>query len=113
MEEVSANKPSSSDNQRYWQHHITSWQTSSLSQAAYCEQAGIDYKRFVYWRCKFRPTSQTGKQSNKKLLPVKISTATSPSYLRIRLVNQTIIEVPMVTPASQLALIIKAVGESE
>ena len=113
MEEVSTSKPSSSDNQRYWQHHVASWQTSSLSQATYCDQAGIDYKRFVYWRCKFRPASQTDKQSNKKLLPVKISTATSPSYLRIRLVNQTIIEVPTALPASQLAFIIKAVGEIE
>ena len=32
-----------------WQQHIKAWQTSGMSQAAYCKQHDLIYHRFGYW----------------------------------------------------------------
>lgn len=36
--------------QEVWQSHMDQWKQSKLSQEKYCEQAGINYHTFVYWR---------------------------------------------------------------
>jgi hypothetical protein len=41
-----------------WQHHITQWQTSGLSQADYCRQQSLRTKTFSYWKCKLLPGSE-------------------------------------------------------
>jgi hypothetical protein len=35
---------------QFWQDHITAWQSSGLSQAAYCKQHEIKFHNFAYWR---------------------------------------------------------------
>jgi hypothetical protein len=35
---------------QFWQNHITAWQSSSLSQAAYCKQHEIKFHNFACWR---------------------------------------------------------------
>lgn len=37
----------------HWRQHITDWQASGLSGAAYCQQHQLTYHCFVYWRSKF------------------------------------------------------------
>lgn len=32
----------------YWKDHSAAWKASNLTQHAYCEQAGISYRSFVY-----------------------------------------------------------------
>lgn len=54
------------DNQAYWQQHVTAWQASEQSGAAYCREHDLVYHRFCYWRQKFvssqraEPVSSTG-----------------------------------------------------
>jgi hypothetical protein len=38
--------------QRYWKKHITAWQDSGLSQAAYCRDHGLSIKVFGYHKRK-------------------------------------------------------------
>lgn len=47
----------------FWQQHIADWQSSGLSQAAYCDKHNLKLSTFTYWR---------GKQSKTrpKLMPV-------------------------------------------
>lgn len=35
-----------------WAEHIQQWQQSRLSGAAYCQQQGLTYHQFVYWKQK-------------------------------------------------------------
>ncbi|MFV0277207.1 MAG: IS66 family insertion sequence element accessory protein TnpA, partial [Parahaliea sp.] len=37
------------DHQNNWQQHITAWQASELSGAAFCREHGLTYHRFTYW----------------------------------------------------------------
>ena len=32
----------------FWKDHSSAWKLSGLTQQAYCEQAGIGYRHFVY-----------------------------------------------------------------
>ena len=66
--------------------HIKIWQASGLTQAAYCQQQGLNAKTFSRW---FK-TYQLSNQSPKPLLiPVEIKTtadtlpATEPIWLRL------------------------------
>jgi hypothetical protein len=43
---------------QFWQDHITAWQGSSLSQAAYCKQHEIKFHNFAYWRNRLSPRKE-------------------------------------------------------
>ena len=36
--------------QAYWSEQNTAWESSGLAQQTFCEQQGLVYKQFVYWR---------------------------------------------------------------
>ncbi|MFV0476259.1 MAG: IS66 family insertion sequence element accessory protein TnpA, partial [Parahaliea sp.] len=48
---------SSTDHPNNWQQHITTWQASALSGAAFCREHGLVYHRFTYWRQKLTAPS--------------------------------------------------------
>ncbi|WP_435808097.1 IS66 family insertion sequence element accessory protein TnpA, partial [Zhongshania aliphaticivorans] len=43
---------------QFWQDHITAWQGSGLSQAAYCKQHEIKFHNFAYWRNRLSPAKE-------------------------------------------------------
>ena len=45
---------SQSDLASYWQQKIEQWQSSNQSQKMFCQENGLSYHRFLYWRGKFR-----------------------------------------------------------
>lgn len=53
------------------QRHIAQWQSSSLSQAAYCKEHGIKPHIFSYYKKKFSSDSAVAKHSS-QLIPVKL-----------------------------------------
>lgn len=55
----------------YWEEHLNSWQESGLSQKAYCEKHGLNYKVFCKWKGRFK-VLPSGKSSI-KLVEVKSS----------------------------------------
>jgi len=40
----------------FWQSHIEAWQSSGLSQAAYCKESDLIIHRFGYWKRKLLDT---------------------------------------------------------
>ena len=38
----------------FWSAHWAAWQSSGLSQRAYCHQHGLSYSAFGYWRIRVR-----------------------------------------------------------
>lgn len=57
-------------NQAYWTEKNSLWESSELSQRKFCEQQGLSYRKFIYWRHLLN--EETGSPSKPKLL--KIST---------------------------------------
>ncbi|WP_444930505.1 IS66 family insertion sequence element accessory protein TnpA [Microbulbifer sp. SSSA002] len=49
----------------FWQEHITAWNSSDLSQTAYCQHHQLKLSTFTYWHNK-------QKKQRPKLMPVTI-----------------------------------------
>lgn len=45
--------------QQFWQQHLQAWQTSSLSQTAYCRQHELPLANFGYWRKRLSEATAT------------------------------------------------------
>ena len=62
--------------QRYQRDHIEFWQSSSLSQAAYCREHKLNSKTFGNWLRKYR-AEQLDSQVPAAMIPVNIKPAIS------------------------------------
>ena len=62
--------------QQYQQNHIEAWQTSGLSQAAYCRELKLNSKTFGNWLRIYR-TMQMDCQVPAAMIPVNIKPAAS------------------------------------
>jgi hypothetical protein len=60
----------------FWQEHITAWQSSGLSQTAYCQQHDLKLNTFTYWRNKLN-------QPRRKLMPVSLGALGQPVELAL------------------------------
>ncbi|TPE44600.1 IS66 family insertion sequence element accessory protein TnpB [Maribrevibacterium harenarium] len=88
-----------------WADHIEKWRASGVSIKAFCEQEGLVYHQFSYWRQKFSPAADSTTAS--KLVPVALATS-SPhtSDLEILLPNGVIIRGIDVTNVSLVPLLV-------
>lgn len=73
-----------------WAAHIEKWRSSGLSAKAFCEQEGLVYHQFGYWRQKFSSADDSPTES--KLVPVTLATPSKQtSDLEIVLPNGVVI----------------------
>jgi hypothetical protein len=63
----------SSNRQAYWSEQNSLWESSGLAQPKFCEQQGLIYKQFVYWRG--RLNKKTAKKAEPRLLKVSTTPA--------------------------------------
>ncbi len=73
--------------QTFWQHHISDWKKSSLTQTAYCKQHNIKLANFGYWRTRLNKSC-----SPKKLIPVQIE---PDAMIRLALPSGIRLETPL------------------
>jgi hypothetical protein len=54
-------KPSMSPTQKllFWQQHIRAWQSSHVSQSAYCRTHQLSRANFAYWRKRLAPVTRS------------------------------------------------------
>jgi hypothetical protein len=62
----------------HWQTHIEAWQSSGLSQAAYCRQHQLTYTTFSARLCEFRAQAKSLSLEQPVLLPIHVQTPASP-----------------------------------
>jgi hypothetical protein len=78
-----------SEDQQFWQIHLSAFASSGVSRRAYCRKHGVNYDRFTYWknRIEICPDNDKPTQASKKcsapspsaLLPVQLKSAIQPS----------------------------------
>jgi hypothetical protein len=56
----------------HWLNHITAWQSSGLSQAAYCRQYQLTYATFSARLCEFRAQAKSSLPAPPVLLPIQV-----------------------------------------
>jgi hypothetical protein len=62
----------------HWQTHIAAWQSSGLSQAAYCRQHQLTYTTFSARLCEFRAQAKSAPPVQPVLLPIHVQAQPSP-----------------------------------
>ncbi len=90
-----------------WLEHVKKWETSKLSQQAYCSQAGISYATFVYWRGQF--LLESGRTKARQFIPVEVKQTqpeTSQS-IKIKCVTGNIVSIPVSMGISEIAKLIR------
>lgn len=71
----------SQQRRKFWQTHIEQWQTSGLSQRAYCIQHDLIIHRFYDWRRRFKSSDN----NRVSFLPVSLTDGTSFNQLSVRI----------------------------
>lgn len=62
----------------HWKTHINAWQSSGLSQAAYCRQHQLTYTTFSARLCEFRAQAKSSPSAPPVLLPIHVQRHPSP-----------------------------------
>jgi hypothetical protein len=62
----------------HWLTRITAWQSSGLSQAAYCRQHQLTYPTFSARLCEFRAQAKLPPPVSPVLLPVQVQSPPIP-----------------------------------
>tara|TARA_B110001454_G_scaffold211758_1_gene227785 strand:+ start:242 stop:580 length:339 start_codon:yes stop_codon:yes gene_type:complete len=57
----------------YWSEQNQEWEMSGLGQQKFCEQRGLSYRKFIYWRGLLR----AGRKSDSKPKLLQVSTSTN------------------------------------
>jgi hypothetical protein len=65
-----------SSKQKFWQQHLHSWESSGLSQSAYCSKHNLSLTNFGYWRKRFKSDAPT------KIIPIVRETSVAGVQLR-------------------------------
>lgn len=81
-----------------WAGRLAAWESSGLSQAAWCREHGVSLASLGYWRRKL--AGDAG--SAPTVLPIRVAPAPVASTLEVRLPNGIVLRVPGVEPAALL-----------
>ena len=93
-----------------WIQHITSWQSSGLSQAGYCRQQGLNYKTFTVRLSAYRrgvKNAQGDGPSKTALIPVQVQAPLSTEAIRLITEQGHRVELPPSIGAAWLAELLR------
>ncbi len=90
-----------------WLEHIKQWELSTLSQQAYCKQAGISFTSFGYWRKQF--LLESGQSKSNQFIPVEVQKSQSDTsqLIKIKLITGHVVSIPTSIGISELAKLIR------
>ena len=95
----------------HWKAHINAWQSSGLSQAAYCRQHQLTYTTFSARLCEFRAQAKTSPSAPPLLLPIHVQPQSSPEVsLVLHHARGHRLELPAGVSASWLAELWRCLG---
>jgi hypothetical protein len=95
----------------HWLTHINAWQSSGLSQAAYCRQHQLTYNTFSARLCEFRAQAKTSPPAPSVLLPIHVQPPLSPeASLVLHHAGGHRLELPAGVSASWLAELWRCLG---
>lgn len=92
----------------HWKHHIEAWQTSGLTQAAYCRQPGLNWGTFSARLREYRATPAPAASG---LIPIRLEPVVAPSDpLVLRLASGHRLELPASSEPRWLAELLRCLG---
>jgi hypothetical protein len=96
-----------------WAQHLKDWESSGVTQRAYCEREGLKYSTFDYWRRQIRATGAAVKLTSKRvatkrltLVPVRLSDKRSADSIVLR-TSRWQLELPGTVDTAWLASLLR------
>jgi hypothetical protein len=91
----------------FWLDHVQKWESSKLSQQAYCTQAEISYATFVYWRGQF--LLESGRAKTRQFIPVEVkqSQLDISQSIKLKLVTGNVVSIPVSMEIPEIAKLIR------
>jgi transposase-like protein len=86
-----------------WQQQILAWQASGLTQAAYCQQHGLNPHTFKGWRRRVIGAAA----HTPGLLPIQVAAVVPASTLVLRLASGHALELPAATGPGWVAELLR------
>ncbi len=104
--------------QSFWQHHLQSWQTSGISQAAYCNHHQLKIATFGYWRRKLARASWPAEEVRPALTLVPVSRSSlrqppSPAVAEVLVMHSPggwRLDIPATLPLPVLSQLLRALS---
>lgn len=96
-----------------WIKHIESWQSSGLSQAAYCRQRGLNYKTFTVRLSAYRKNRKEACSSHPPataLIPVQVQAPLTVGAIRLTTDQGHRVELPASISATWLAELLRCLA---
>lgn len=112
MSDIHTDQKEKISNKAYWFDHIKKWEESELSQPVYCNQAGLKYSTFVYWRGLLATKPES---ANRNFIPLNISknslsSMESPKSIQIKLLSGHVVHIPINLDIKDIAALLCAIG---
>lgn len=102
------NKPSYKSG--FWKDHSSAWKLSELTQQAYCEQAGISYRHFVYQHSRLLKQRKRHASKFIESKPKSVNSNNQSAALQLLLPNGVRIGIGHEVNASLLQTVLKIAG---
>ena len=98
----------------HWQRHVEAWRESGLSQAAYCQQQGLNRKTFSKWTRHVQVDLSLDKDAPLDLLPVQLEpsppVAGTQASMMLRLAHGAQLELSTAVPPRWLAELLRCLA---
>ena len=76
----------------YWAEQNSLWESSGLAQQKFCEQQGLVYKQFVFWRGRLKKSKAI------KAKPKLLEVSTTPTRQAFRAITETASGLEVILP---------------
>lgn len=97
-----------------WAAHVAAWQSSGLSQSAYCRRQGLSLASFGYWRRQLRTDEPDANVPvTQALVPIQVAPAPVPlssPWVEVCLSNGLRVRCPGVGDAASVAALVRALS---
>jgi len=98
----------------HWRRHVEAWRESGLSQAAYCQQQGLNRKTFSVWTRRVQGDLSLDKNAPLELLPIQLESSTpvasTPSSVMLRLAHGAQLELSTAASPRWLAELLRCLS---
>ena len=89
-----------------WVGHVAAWQSSGLSQTAWCREHGVSLASFGYWRGKLAAEARSALPA---VLPIRVGTPAHTAAIELRFPSGVTLSLSAADP-TWLASVLRGVG---
>ena len=94
---------------QFWQEEIRRWKGSGKKQSVYSKERGLLCNQLNYWAGKLGQSNKSSKSSG-KLVSIGIKEERQAQCIRIKRINGTWIELPLLQDMTQLKALLEVLG---